>query len=81
MFFHVEGSEPIKAKRTKRGLHQWGVTYWSEFKATAGPKAGETVRHHGLSSQHLTEAAAEKARDLLLKEAPMVTAASVVQAR
>ena len=80
MFFNLADGSRIKAKQTKRGAHLFGVTFYSEFKATAGERAGQTVGFYGLASQHLTLQAAEAARDRFLKDSPQVRAASVVEA-
>ena len=80
MFFHLADGSRVKAKTTKRGQHAFGVTFYSELKATAGEHAGQMVGFYGLASQHLTLTAAEAARDRFLKDSPHVVTASVVQA-
>ena len=80
MYFNLADGSRVKAKATKRGAHLFGVTFYSEHKATAGERAGEMVRFYGVFSQHLTLKAAEAARNQLLKDSPHVVAASVVKA-
>ena len=80
MFFNLSDGSRIKAKTTKKGQHLYGVTFYSEFKATAGERAGEMVGFYGLASQHMTLQAAESACKRFLKDSPTVVAASVVKA-
>lgn len=61
MFFLTPDGDRYTAKRTKRGQHQWALMVECRLFASNGPDAGRYVSRWFLQSQHLTEAAANKA--------------------